>query len=168
MPFEIGDKIRDGLRRSDGSETSPVDVDRPDDVTIERVRSGLTDAIAGGDLAIEDTEFNDESDLLEAIEPMVQDYCAYHDCISLLIQFQGGWESDTYDTYSGAINEEVSDEAITAVNRRAPQVVSVLEGFEETNPVSWTTNYGNRYPYFGCLVEYLFAYSELEDQGYFE
>ena len=62
MPFDIGDKIREGLGRSkesNDSETSFRDVDRPDDVTVERVRSDLTNAVASGDLAVEDTEFED-------------------------------------------------------------------------------------------------------------
>ena len=168
MPFDISDTIRDGLGLSDDSETSFVDIDRPDDVTVERVRSDLTDAVAGGDLAVENTKFNNESDLLGAIEPIVRDYCEYHDSINPLNQVQTGWESDTHDTHSDAIDEEVDDEAVTAVGRHAPQVVSVLEGFGEPEPFSWTTTYVNKYPYFGCLVEYVFAYSELETQGYFE
>jgi hypothetical protein len=61
-----------------------------------------------------------------------------------------------------------TDEAIRVINRHTPKIMPVLEGFGETEPFSWTTSYVNQYPHFGCLVEYVFAYSELEDQGHFE
>ncbi|WP_338739027.1 hypothetical protein [Haloplanus salilacus] len=167
MQFDIGDKIRDGLGRSkesNDSGTSFTDVDRPEDVTVERVRSDLTDAIASGDLAVEDTEFKDESALLGAVEPIIRDYCEYHNLIASANEIQTAMGTDTDDTDSATINELETDEAVRAINRHTPKVVSVLEGFGETEPFAWTTSYVNQYPYFGCLVEYVFAYSELEDQ----
>lgn len=168
MPFDIGERIYDGLGLSDDSETSFGDVDRPDDVTVERVTSDLTDAVASGDLAVETTGFADESDLRGAIEPIVRDYRDHYDSIEPLTRVQTGFDSGNHDTDSTSTDEPVSDEAVRAIDRHAPRIVSVLEGFGEAEPFSWTTSYVNRYPHFGCLVEYVFAYSELEDRGYFE
>jgi hypothetical protein len=168
MPFDIADRIRDGLGLSEESGTSFEDVDRPDDVTVERVTADLEDAVANGDLTLERTGFDDESALLTAVDPMVGDYHAHHDAIGLLNQFQTGWESDTHGTYSDAVEEAVDDEVVTAVDRHTPQIVSVLEGFGEAEPFEWVTSYVGEYPHFGCLVEYVFAYSELDERGYLE
>ncbi|MFD1687276.1 hypothetical protein [Halobellus litoreus] len=168
MPFNLADRIRDGLGLSNGTETSFTELDRPDDVTVERVTSDLTNAVASGDLAVEKTRFDDESDLLGAIEPIVRDYCKYHGSINSLAQVQTAWESDTHDTDSDTTDELDIDEAVGVIDQHTPKIVSVLDGFGETEPLSWTTNYVNQYPYFGCLVEYVFAYDELEDQGYLE
>lgn len=166
MPFDIADRIRDGLGLSDGSGTSFEGVDRPDDVTVERVTADLENAVANGDLAVEQTGFDDESALLNAVDPMVEEYRAHHDLIELLNQFQTGWESDTHGTYPDAVEEAVDAEAVAAIDRHAPRVVSTLEGFGETEPFEWVTSYVNQYPYFACLVEYAFAYSELDERGY--
>jgi hypothetical protein len=168
MTFEIADRIRDSLGLSGDSDVSFQDVDRPTDVTVERVRDDLEDAAANGDLAVEQTGFDDESDLLGSLEPIVRDYREHHDAINSLNQLQTGWESDTNDTDSELIDEQVDDGAVAVIGRHAPPIASVLEGFGETEPFDWTTSYVNQYPYFGCLVEYVFAYVELEDQGYIE
>ncbi|WP_135366367.1 hypothetical protein [Halosimplex halophilum] len=168
MPFDIADRIRGGLGPSDDSGVSFEDVDRPDDVTVERVTTDLTNAVANGDLAVEDTGFDGESDLLGAVEPIVRDYREYHDSIDSLVQVQTAWESDTPDTDSGTTDEPEGDEVVEALDRHTSKIVSLLEGFGETEPLRWTRAYANRYPYFGCLVEYVFAYRELEDRDYFE
>ena len=168
MPFDIGDRIRDGLGRSDDSGASVMDVDRPDDVTVERVTADLENAVANGDLAVGQTGFADESALLDAVDPMVEEYHAHHDLIGLLNQFQAGWESDTHGTYPDAVEAAVDAEAVAAVDRHTPRIVSTLEGFGETEPFEWVRSYVGEYPHFGCLVEYVFAYSELDERGYLE
>ena len=171
MPFDIRNKIRDTLGRSKGSNDSGIsfrDVDRPDDVTIERVRSDLTDATASGDLAVENTGFADESALVDAVEPIVRDYCEYYDSIGSLTQLQTAMGADSDDTDSAKTDEPASDEAVQVIDQHAPKIASVLEGFGETEPFAWTTSYVNQYAYFGCLAEYVFAYSELESRGQFE
>ena len=163
MLFDIADRIRDGLGLPDGSETSFTDVDRPNDVTVERVTADLENAVANGDLAVERTGFDDESALLDAVDPMVLPYREHHNAINRLNQIQTGWGSDTDPD---AVDEDVDDELVGVIDRHGPTVVSVLKGFGETEPFEWVTSYVNQYPYFACLVEYAFAYSELDERGY--
>ena len=166
MPFDIADRIRDGLGLSDGSETSFTDVDRPNDVTVERVTADLENAVANGDLVLERTGFDGESDLLAAVDPMVLPYREHHNAINRLNQIQTGWGSNTDDTDSDAVEEDVDDEVVGVIDRHGTTVVSVLKGFGETEPFEWVTSYVNQYPYFACLVEYAFAYGELDERGY--
>lgn len=167
MTFDITETIRDRLGWADDPETM-ADLDRPDDVTVERVREELERAIASGDFSLERSGFDDQSALLEAAEPIVRDYHDNYESLSLLNQFQTGWESDTHRSYADAVDEQVDDDIADLIERRGAEVVSVLKGFGSTGTNEWLRDYGGRYPVVGCLTVYVFARGELEERGYLE
>jgi len=164
MPFDIVNRIQDSFGSSDDPETFLDDVDRPDEVTIDNVTNDLTRAIGTGDLSVEKTGFNNESDLLDSIDRVVRDYHEYHSSLDLLDQFQTGWESDAHDTYADAIDKQVADETAKLIGQHADEIASVLAGFERTELVKWISEYGDRYPYFGALIEYIIARETLKEQ----
>lgn len=168
MPFDIVDRFRDSIESTDGSATTLDELNRPDDVTVERVTDELNRAIASEDLSVERSGFNNQSDIIEIIEPLVGDYHKHHNSLALLNQFQTGWESDTHQNYSDAIDHQVDDEVVEVVKRHEAEVVSVLRGFESTGPIEWIREYSGRYPAVGCLIEYVYARNELEEHSYIE
>lgn len=151
---------------SDDSETTMADIERPDDVTAKRVTGELKRAIENEDLSVEQSGFDDQSELLRAVEPVVRDYHEHYESIHLLDMFKTAWESDAHLSYSDAIGYQVDDDIVELVQRRETEVVSMLKGFDVTGTATWIMSYGSRYPTVGCLIEYVGAHRELENQGY--
>lgn len=167
MPFDIVDNIRDRLGSEDDSEAIE-ELDRPDDVTVERVTDELERALANGDLSVERSGFDDRSTLLGSVDPVVRDYHEYYESLDLLDQLEVGWESDEYRTYAAAVDDRVDDDVVEAVERRKPEVVSILRGFESGDTVEWIRDFYARYPAVGCLVGIVHAESKLGEHGYLE
>lgn len=166
MPFDIVDRIRASFGSANDSALTLDGLDRPDDVTVERVTDELKRAIASEDLSIERSGFHSQSDLLEAVDPIVRDYREHHEALDLLNQIQTGWESDAHRSYSDAIDDQVDDEDAGVVERRDAEVVSILKGFDSAETTEWIYDFSDQYPALACLTEYRYARSELEDRGY--
>ncbi|WP_338742180.1 hypothetical protein [Haloplanus salilacus] len=167
MLFDIVDNIHDRLGSGDDS-IAMEELDKPDGVTAGRVTDELERALANGDLSVERSGFDDRSALLGSVDPVVRDYHEYYESLDLFNQFEAMWESDEHRTYAAAVDDRVDDDVVEAVERRKPEVVSILKGFGSADTVEWIRDFAERYPAVGCLVNFVHAESKLEEHGYLE